>query len=109
MSRQLPPYVGLAVLFVVSFLAIHWVYGYVVVIHGQSNDGFFMFGRQFLLEFLDRPAGPLRYAGRFLSQFYHHQWLGALLVSTCITCFGVLFHRILVKLDGAAHVDAQRL
>lgn len=105
MSKQLSSYIGLAVLFAISFFALHWVYGYVVVIQSETNDGFFMFGRQFLLEFLDRPAGLLRYAGRFLSQFYHYQWLGALIVSTCIACFGVFFHRILVKLNGAAHVS----
>jgi len=104
MSKQLPSYVGLVVLFVVSFLVFHCVYGYVVVIQSESNDGFFMFGRHFLLEFLDHPGDLLRYAGRFLSQFYHHQWLGALVISACIAYFGVFFHRVLVKLNGTAHV-----
>lgn len=105
MNKQLASYVGLAVLFVVSFLALHWVYGYVVVIQSETNDGFFMFGRHFLEEFLDHPGDLLRYAGRFVSQFYHCQWLGALIVSACIACFGVLFHRVLVKLKGTTHVS----
>lgn len=105
MSKQLPSYVGLLVLFVLSFLVLHWIYGHVVVIQSETNDGFFMFGRHFLLEFLDHPGDLLRYAGRFLSQFYHYQWLGALIVSACIACLGVLFHRILVKLNGTAHVS----
>lgn len=105
MSKRLPPYIGLAVLFVVSFLALHWVYGYVVVIQSETNDGFFMFGRHFLVEFLDHPGDLLRYAGRFLSQFYHYPWLGALIVSTCIAFFGLLFHRVLVNLRGKSHVS----
>jgi hypothetical protein len=100
MSRQLPSYVGLLALFVVSFLALGWVYGYVVAFQSETNDCFFMFGHPFLLEFLDHPAGPLRYAGRFLAQFYHYRWLGALVAAACITGFGVVFHRVLVKLNG---------
>ena len=104
MSKQLSSYVGLAVLFVVSFVVLHGTYGYVIVLKSESNDCFFLFGRPFLLEFLDHPAGPLRYAGRFLGQFYHYRWLGALVVSASITCFGFLFHRVRVKLGATASV-----
>lgn len=105
MNKQFPSHIGLAALAVVPFLVFRWTYGYVIGFQGETNDCFFLFGRPFLLEFLDHPAGPLRYAGRFLGQFYHYQWLGALIVSTCITCFGVLFHRVLVKLDGVVPVS----
>jgi len=105
MPKQLPSHVGLLALFVVSFLVFNWPYGYVISFESETNDCFFMFGRPFLLEFLDHPAGPLRYAGRFLGQFYHHRWLGALIASACITCFGVLFHRVLVKLGGTVSVS----
>lgn len=100
MSKQLTVCVGLVVLFVVAFFALNWVFGYVIAFQSETNDCFFMFGRPFLSEFLDHPAGLLRYAGRFLGQFYHHRWLGALIVSASITCFGFLFHRVLAKLDG---------
>ncbi len=93
-------YAGLAALFVVSFLALNWPYGYVIAAQSESNDCFFMFGRPFLLEFFGHPAGLLRYVGRFLGQFYLYHWLGALILSACITCFGVLFHRVLAKLNG---------
>lgn len=81
MNKRLPLLVGLVVLFAVSFLLFQSVYGYVICFQIETNDCFFLFGRSFLLEFLDHPAGPLRYAGRFLGQFYHHHWLGALIVS----------------------------
>lgn len=105
MHRQLPSYIGLSALFAVSFLVLNWTYGYVIAFGSETNDCFFMFGRPFLLEFLDHPAGPLRYAGRFLGQFCHYRWLGALIASACITCFGVLFHRVLAKLDGTVSVS----
>ena len=57
-----------------------------------------MFGSEFFLEFLDRPGGLLRYAGRFLTQFYHYEWLGALTNCLLITCFAVLFHLVLRRL-----------
>jgi len=104
MSKQLPSYLGLAALFVVSFLLFDWVYGYVIGFQSETNDCFFMFGRPFLGTFLDHPAGPVRYAGRFLGQFYHYGWLGALIVSALVTCFGVLFNRVLVKLDRTVSV-----
>jgi hypothetical protein len=88
------------VLFVVAFLLFLSLYGYVIEFQSETNDCFFLFGCPFLLEFLDHPAGPLRYAGRFLGQLYHYPWLGALIVSASVTCFGILFHCVLVKLNG---------
>ncbi|HUT93980.1 MAG TPA: DUF6057 family protein [Thermoguttaceae bacterium] len=104
MSKQLPSYLGLAVFFVVSFLAFYRVYDYVIDFQSETNDCFFLFGRPFWLTFLDHPAGPVRYAGRFLGQFYHHQWLGALIVSASITCFGLLFHHVPARFGGTASV-----
>ncbi|MBL7040520.1 MAG: hypothetical protein ISR77_17930 [Pirellulaceae bacterium] len=105
MSRQLISYVGLVVLFALSFLVLHRIYGYVIVIQSESNDCFFMFGRQFLMGFFDRPGAPLCYAGRFLGQFYYHTWLGALVVCLCVASFGVLFHRVLSKRKTNVHVS----
>ena len=105
MSRQIRSYVGLVVLFTVSFLAFNWKFGYVFAIQVETNDCFFMFGRQFLLGFFDHPAGLLNYAGRFLGQFYHYRWLGALLVGACVLCFGVLFCGVLAKLRTRVHVS----
>jgi len=103
-DRPVDSYVGLAVLFITSFFVFHWIYGYVISFQSETNDCYFVFGCSFLLEFLDHPAGPLRYAGRFLGQFYHYQWLGSLIMSACVTCFGLLFHRVLAKLDGTVPV-----
>ena len=94
--------VGLGVF---CFLLLHWTYGYVIIFQSETNDCFFMFGREFLLEFLDHPGGLLRYAGRFLGQLYHYRWLGALVVSACVTCFGLLFHRVLRRLGNDVHVS----
>ena len=66
--------------FTVSFFVLNWLYGYVIEFQSATNDCFFLSGRPFLSEFLDHPAGPLRYAARFLGQFYYHRWLGAVIV-----------------------------
>ena len=105
MNKQLPQYVALMVLFAACFLALNFIYGYIIDLQSETNDCFFMFGRQFAAEFLDHPGDPLRYAGRFLGQFYHYRWLGALIVSASITCFGLLFQGVLVKLRDTAHVS----
>ncbi len=105
MNKRLLHFAVAAFLFVVSFLVLHWVYGYVIVIQSETNDCFFVFGHQFLMDFLDHPAGLLCYAGRFLGQFYHHTWLGALVVCSCITCFGILFHRVLSTRNTTAHIS----
>ena len=102
MNKQLSQYVALVVLFAVCFLVLNFAYGYIIDLQSESHDCFFMFGRQFAAEFLDRPAAPLTYAGRFFGQFYHYRWLGALIVSASITCFGLLFQRVLLKLRGTA-------
>lgn len=109
MSKQLRSYVALVLLFVLSFLVLRWAYGYVIGFQNETNDCFFLHGRAFLFEFLDHPAGPLRYAGRFLGQFYHYPWLGALIVSACVTCFGFVFHRVLRKLDRTASISQMLL
>ncbi len=80
------------------------LYGYVIEFQNETNDCFFLFGRPFLLEFLDHPAGPLRYAGRFLGQLYHYPWLGALIVSASVTCFGILIHCVLVRLNKTVSI-----
>ena len=83
---------------ILSFAVCYWIFGYVIVALRDSRYSFFMFGSEFLEEFLDHPGGLLQYAGRFLVQFYHHQWLGALIISLLITCFAVLFHLVLRRL-----------
>ena len=91
-------YLGLLLVPILSFAIANWVFGYVIVLHGESRYAFFMFGSEFLEEFLDHPGGLLEYAGRFVGQFCHYQWLGALTLSLLITCFAVLFHLVLTRL-----------
>lgn len=102
MSGRFISCAGLAILGLFCFLALRWVYDYVLVFQSETNDCFFLFSSRFLNEFSDHPAGLLRYAGRFLGQFYYYPWLGAVIVAVSITCFGVLFRQVLAKLNGTA-------
>lgn len=104
MSNSRFTYACLAVLLVASFLVLHWAYGYVIAFKSETNDCFFLFSRPFFFEFLDHPAGPVRYAGRFLGQFYHYRWLGALIIAASVACFGFLFYRVLAKREQTVPV-----
>ncbi|MFW6171960.1 MAG: DUF6057 family protein, partial [Planctomycetota bacterium] len=97
MSHSRLTYLGLVMLFVLSFLLFIEPYGYVLGFQSRTNDCFFIFHSPFFFEFWDHPAGLIRYGGRFLGQFHHNGWGGALIVAGCIACFGLLFHRVLMK------------
>jgi len=97
-------YIGLLALGLLSFALLNWVYDYVLVFQRQGGESFFIFSRQFLLGFLDRPGDLVRYAGRFLGQFYQHTWLAALITSALITSFGVLFHLVLRRLTQTVSI-----
>lgn len=97
-------YIGLLLLPISSFALYNWIYDYVIVSQSKTSNCFFIFGREYLQEFLDHPGGLLRYAARFLGQFYHYKWLGALTISVCITCFGVLFYLVQKKLKPTVYI-----
>ena len=98
MKKQLHWPIGLATLFAALFVVLNYLYGYAIAFQSETNNCFFMFGREFLWGFLDHPGGMLRYAGRFLGQFYHHVWLGALIVSIAVVGLCVAFHGVLSRL-----------
>jgi len=97
-------HIGLALLFILSFVMYNWVFDYVIVIQRDTASCFFMCGRKFFVEFLDHPGGLLSYASRFFMQFYHFKWLGVLIISAFITCFAALFHLVLTRLRRTACV-----
>jgi tetratricopeptide (TPR) repeat protein len=91
------------ILGVFTFSLYSWTYDYALALERDTTYSFFLFDRQFLLNFLSLPGGPLAYAVRFLAQFYEYTWLGALVVSALVAGFGLLLHRVLRRLmDGAA-------
>ena len=97
MRNSHPHYSGLLVLFFCSFIVYNWIFDYVILLQYGTSDCFFLFGREFLAEWLDHPGGLLLYASRFLRQFYHYEWLGSLILSLLITCFGLLLYLVLKR------------
>lgn len=89
---------GLLAFFVCAWVVCAWVFGYVAFLQSRSADSFFMFGSQFLREWLAHPGDLTLYADRFLLQFSHVGWLGALITSALATGLGFLAHRIAVRL-----------
>lgn len=90
-------YVCLAGMFAAFLLVLSGLYRYVLVFQYDTNDCFFLFSRAFFESFLDHPGWAVRYGGRFVGQFYHLPWLGALILSVGIASFGLLFHAILAR------------
>lgn len=97
----------LTLLWGVSFCVFFGPYSYILGFQSKTNDCFFLFHAPFFFEFWDHPAALIRYGGRFLSQFFHYRWLGALIVAGAVTCFGLLFYRLLKK--GAGIVPASQV
>ena len=97
MRNSHPHYSGLLLLFFCSFIVYNWIFDYVILLQYGTSDCFFLFGREFLAEWLDHPGGLLLYASRFLRQFYHYEWLGSLILSLLITCFGLLLYLVLKR------------
>ncbi len=104
MHSRLLRYGGPLAVAILGFVLYSSVCDYVIVGQRDLPVSFFLFDSEFLREFLDEPGGLLHYGGRFLGQFYHTTWLGALVLSACITCFGILFHRVLRRLGPGKHV-----
>jgi tetratricopeptide (TPR) repeat protein len=91
------------ILGVFTFALYSRTYDYALALERDATYSFFLFDRQFLLNFLSLPGGLLAYAVRFLAQFYEYTWLGALVISVLVVGFGLLLHRLLRRLlDGAA-------
>jgi len=82
-------------------LNLSWIFDYVLVLQYGTFDCFFLFSREFLVEWLDHPGGLLFYAGRFFRQFYHYEWLGALVIALVLTYFGASLYLILKRLRGS--------
>ncbi|MBT4498138.1 MAG: tetratricopeptide repeat protein [Gemmatimonadetes bacterium] len=91
--------IGLLLLFGFASVAYGWLFAYVPVLQYEAPDCFFSFGREFLLEWLDHPGGLLLYAGRFLRQFYHYTWLGALVIAAAVTAFTLLLYLVQKRLS----------
>jgi hypothetical protein len=51
----------------------------------QEQYQLFLFTSEYMMETTHRPGGLAEYVARFLTQFYYHPWLGALLIACLLT------------------------
>jgi len=75
-----------------SFMLLFFVltFGYFLrfgnyILFFQENQSLFLSSGQYLHDFLIKPGGLLVYSGKFLTQFYHQEFTGALILATIIT------------------------
>ncbi|MEW6754626.1 MAG: DUF6057 family protein [Candidatus Latescibacterota bacterium] len=85
---------SLPLLFALCFATYAWVLDYVILVQYESPASYFVFDRQFLAQWLDHPGGLVLYAGRFLRQFFHFEWLGALVISSLAVLLALLLYGI---------------
>lgn len=85
---------GLSLLWILSFVAYRWIFDYFLVLQRETPASFFVFNLAFLKEWLDRPGDPLLYLSRFCCQFFHVEWLGALVIALLVTGFGAILYLI---------------
>ena len=94
--------VAFLLLGVFCFILYRTTYEYVLEWQRETTNAFFLFNRQFLVDFLSTPGGLLMYASRFFEQFYEYTALGALVVAVLVAGFGVLLYGVLKRLMGGA-------
>ena len=60
----------------------------------QDNESLFLYSNQYVHNFLNKPGGMLVLAGKFLTQFYNNELLGALLLASALTALVYLMSRV---------------
>ncbi len=75
-----------------SFMLLFFVltFGYFLrfgnyILFFQENQSLFLFSSQYAHDFLVKPGGALVYLGKFMTQFYHHEFTGAFILSALLT------------------------
>jgi hypothetical protein len=66
----------------------------------QENNILFIFSREYLLQFADKPGGLLIYTGNFLTQFYHLPLLGTSILTGLMVMAFILFRELSVILGA---------
>ncbi|MEW6752465.1 MAG: DUF6057 family protein, partial [Candidatus Latescibacterota bacterium] len=85
-----PQAVELLLLFLAAFGVYASVLDYSIVLQADTPSAFFVFSNAFLGQWLDHPGDLLLYASRFARQFFHHEWLGALVSAALVAAFGAV-------------------
>jgi tetratricopeptide (TPR) repeat protein len=83
-----------------AFIVYRWVFAYTLMMSQNTPGCFFMFGRDFLAEFLGSPGGLVSYTTNFVRQFNHYPWVGALIIAIIVPCLYIFLVLILERLRG---------
>ena len=71
------------------------------ILYFQETQSLFIFSKEYLHEHLLKPGAFLEYIARFLSQFYHQRFPGALVVSLILTLPLIIVYKINKRLIPA--------
>lgn len=63
----------------------------------QEQNQLFLWSRDYLVTYLERPGGAALLVGDFLTQFYYYLYAGASILTACLLLTGILLFRALVR------------
>ncbi len=70
----------------------------------QEQNQLFLWSKDYIYTYFDKPGGLARLAGDFLTQFYYYLYAGATILSLCILFIGILFYAALKKFGVNRHL-----
>jgi hypothetical protein len=82
-TGSLNPYTLIGIFFLLSFAFFLTLGNY--ILYFQETQSLFVFTGDYLNKFLQKPGALLEYSARFLSQFYHARFTGALIAAAVLT------------------------
>lgn len=96
------PYAAWAIFFLCFYIYAWKIVEPYLIYHslgGIIKDSHFSTGWLFFSERCSWPGGPVEYMGRFLSQLYYFNWLGALVI-TLVSAFICIGTKVLIRLTS---------
>jgi hypothetical protein len=75
------------------------------IFYYQENLSLFIYSIDYLNQFSSKPGGLLEYTGNFLSQFYFSNLYGTLILTSVITCVGIVIYKINNRLSAIRPVS----
>lgn len=87
------------IFFVAAFMYFCFIGNYVLFF--QETQSLFIFSRDYLIDYLQKPGAPLDYAARFLTQFYPGKITGSLIIACVLSLPAVLLFRVISSIEMA--------
>ena len=92
MRKHLPLYLSILLLLIIWFF---YQFCYPYHFFYQEQNQIFLWSRDYISTYFDKPGGGARLIGDFLTQFYYYLYAGAAILTLCIALAGILSYQAL--------------